>query len=792
MEELSKKHSGRWIETGTLPRRWGVFRGLLLLTALLALALLVGGRSPARADTDLGPLHASGEATVGGRAVTGDWGSSKFDEFRDLRPGLLGGGSFLLEDEKQRYYMKGFADFVGELDQRYDLGAGRYNWFRVETYFEQYPNTFSNDANSLYQDIGSGNLILSNSIQKTIQNAAGTASKSRALKRALDAAPHVDLQYKLRETGVRLTLQPLPELALKAGYRLQERVGTRPWGMGMGSPGSNFVNVAAPIDERTHELTAGIGYNREAGDLQLNYLGSFFENDLDALVVDNPLRLQDSGTAGPSRGRTVLSPDNSAHSLTLSGGVKLPVDFPARLTGTLSYGRRFQNEDFLPHTINTASTFMNPLTMLPRPSLVLPRQSFDGDVRTWLGNVRLATRPTNKLSITGSYRIYDLDNQSPVLTFPAHVINDQSLVSEPRKTVASDYRVQNADLDASYRLFKNRAKLKLGGGWEQWNRSDDREVRRLVEYVGRTGLEVKIGTWANLRASYKFGIRRGNKYHTFAHLEHHVLEEPDDVSLAQSQSLQVRKFDEADREHRQVDLLAQIDPRDDLELTLTGSYSNDDYLHTDLGLKGFRSWSFGGDAAYTPFGWLTLSPFYTYELSKSKQASRWRPVQSSTGIVIDDPRNNWSAMSLDRVFTAGMGAHVELIQDRLDLDVNYMIQHATGESLASAVPRFRPAPPFTSTVDAGDAVNFPDLKDVLQTASATLNYHMRDDVTWHLGYTYERFDLRDFKTDDLQPFMPYSNINASGVMTPSTDIFLGNRVGDYAAHIMMLSATYRF
>jgi len=781
MEELSKKHSGRWIETGTLPRRRRGFGGLLLLAALLA--LLAGSRSPAWADTDLGPLRASGEATVGGRAVAGDWGSSKFNDYRDLRPGLLGGGSFLLEDEKQRYYVKGFADFVGELDQRYDLSAGRYNWFKVETYFEQYPNTFSNDARSLYQDIGSGNLVLSNSIQSTIQAAPTTALKSAALGRALDASTHVDLAYKLRETGVRLTLQPLPELALKAGYRLQERVGTRQWGMGMGSPGSNFVNVAAPIDERTHELTAGIGYNREDGDLQLGYVGSFFENDLDALVVDNPLRLMDGRTAGPSRGRAVLSPDNSAHTLTLSGGVKLPLDFPARLTGTVSYGSRFQNEDFLPHTINTA--IMSPL-------LALPRQSFDGDVRTWLGNVRLATRPTSKLNVTGSYRIYDLDNQSPVLTFPAHVINDQSLVSEPRKTVASDYRVQNGDLDASYRLFKNRAKLKLGFGWEQWNRSDDREVRRLVEYVGRTGLEVKIGTWANLRASYKFGIRRGNKYHTFAHLEHHVLEEPDDTAMAQSQSILVRKFDEADRDHHQVDLLAQIDPRDDLEITLTGSYSNDDYLHTDLGLRGFSSWSFGGDAAYTPFGWLTLSPFYTYELSKWKQASRWRPVQNSTGIVTDDPLNNWGALSLDRVYTAGVGAHVELIQDRLDLDVNYMIQHATGESLASSVPGFRAAAPFTSTVDAGDAVNFPDLQDVLQTASAMLNYHMRNDLTWHLGYAYERFDLTDFKTDDLQPFMPMSNINASGVVSPSTDIFLGNRVGDYDAHIMMLSATYRF
>jgi len=780
MEEPGEGRSGSWIGVAPLRRKW-LARCALLFSAA-CLSLLAGLGSPARADTDLGPLSASGEGTFGFRPVAGHWGSSKFNEYRDLRPGLLGGGWFLLEDEDRRYFVDGNADFVGELDQRYDLSAGRYNWFRVETYFDQFPHDFSNEATSLYQDAGSGNFLLPDSVQGAIQAAPTTAAKSRLLGQALQASTHVDLEFKFRETGVRMILQPLPELEMSAGYRLQERVGTRPRGMAFGSPGNNFANIAAPIDERTHELAAGIGYNREDWNLQLNYLGSFFENDLESIVVDNPLRVRNAAfnpvtlTSAPSQARDSLAPDNSAHTLSLTAAVKLPFDFPARITGTVATSRRFQNEDFLPQTINTAIT---------SPLLALPRSSLDGEVRTWLGNVRLAARPTKNLNVTGSYRIYDLDNRSPILTFPAHVLNDQTLVVEPRMTTPNSYTVQNADLETSYRLFENRAKAKLGFEWDQWNRGDHREVRRLNEYTGKTGFEVKISDWASLRTGYRFGIRRGSGYNTFAHIAHTVVG-VDEVELSQTQSTLLRKYDEADRDRHQVDLDLDLDPRSDLSIGWNVGYTDENYVNTPLGLQGYHGWSFGGDAEYRPTRWLTLSPFFTYERYQYDQASRWRPVVA--GMTVNNPVNDWQSTSLDRVFTAGSGANFDLIEDKLDLQVSYLIQHATGETLSSAAPGAVPA----TGANGGNAVNWPDLRDVLHVMNATLNYHMRNDLALHLGYSFERFDMQDFKINDLRPFMAMSNVNGSGVVSPSTDIFLGNRIGNYSAHIMMFSATYRF
>jgi hypothetical protein len=61
-----------------------------------------------------------------------------------------------------------------------------------------------------------------------------------------------------------------------------------------------------------------------------------------------------------------------------------------------------------------------------------------------------------------------------------------------------------------------------------------------------------------------------------------------------------------------------------------------------------------------------------------------------------------------------------------------------------------------------------------------------------VGPAFEKLSLKDYRVDGLNPFMPDSNVNGSGVLSPSLDVFLGDRIGDYAAHIFALSAVYHW
>jgi hypothetical protein len=69
---------------------------------------------------------------------------------------------------------------------------------------------------------------------------------------------------------------------------------------------------------------------------------------------------------------------------------------------------------------------------------------------------------------------------------------------------------------------------------------------------------------------------------------------------------------------------------------------------------------------------------------------------------------------------------------------------------------------------------------------------VNESLTLRGGYRFERFDLTDFRIDDLDPFEEFSNVSGSGVVSPSRDVFLGQRIDDYEAHIFVLSMIYRF
>ncbi len=758
----------------TRESRLGVFAALAFAAAILIIA------SPATAETDAGSTVVNGEVEVGGRTITGDWGSSKFEEYRDLRPGLFGGGEVSVEGKEGMYYFDASANNVYRDDQHYEARSGRYGRYRLEVEYDEMPHVFSNAARTLYTEEGDGILTLPDSTQATIQNGSTSAEQSAALQNALAGVRRVPLRFLLKSGRVGFYYRPLVNLEFNVGYRIQQKDGTRPWGMAFGSPGGNFVNVAAPIDERIHEVKAGVQYTVQKNVFRLDYTGSLYENDINTLTVDNPLRATDSSSSGSSRGRTDMAPDNSAHVIALTGTAPLPLAFPARAAATVSYGIRRQDDPFVPYTINSA---------ISTASLPLPAKSLDGQVNTILGSFRLMGRPVRDLNLTTQYRYYDYSSDFNVLTFPGHVVTDRTLETEILFTTPVEFSKHNATVDASYRLAPPTT-LKAGYEWERWDRDASREVSRTDEHIAKAGVDYNLAAWAVLRTTYRFGIRDGSPYNTFASLERSSDPEEVDAAKPTYQSPLLRKYDEANRTLHRGDVITEIKPVEDVSIGLSGSYSRSDYGDTKLGLNDSDQWSAGVDTGVQVATGLAVSTFYTYENVLWSQRSRWRPVSGTT--VGDDPLNNWESDSEDRVHTAGVTTDFVLIPDRLDGSISYVVAIARGETRASGVPGFTNATGSATPPDGGNAVDYPDLKDTLHSPIVVLRYHLQKHFTVKLQYRYENFRLVNFKTDNLEPFMASSNVNGSGTVSPSTDVFLGNRVDDYAAHIISLSGVYRF
>lgn len=753
-------------------------RGICALAGCcLALAL------PAGAEVVDAEVH------VGGRAISGDTSSGKWNEYRDLQPGLFGGASFLIDDPNDVTFLWGDFENIGYDDQRYAIEAGQWGRFRLFGEYAELPHVFSNDARTLYRYSGSNFLDFPDALQAAIEAAPDAATRSALLGAGLDGARSTSLEYLLRTARAGLILDPCEDVELETAYRLVSREGRKPFSIGFGSPGGNFANYAGPVDERTHEVTADARFGRGPWNFEIGYLGSFFENQLNQVTVDNPLRATDSATTGPEMGRISLAPDNSLNSVHATGAYELPIDFPARIATTFSYGLREQDEDFLPHTINSL--------LAGNAALVLPQDSLDGKVQTYLSNTVLTLRPLPDLDLRARYRFYDFHNDTDVILFPGHVVSDQTFDDEPGRNVPNDYERQQASFDAAYR-FSRMVRVRAGPFWDRWSRSRDREVSKLDEYGGKLAVDLHPTRWAIVRADYLLGFRNGSEYKPFdylaATLDPGQLDDPDFASIGQL--AQLRKFDEADRDRHEVKLLTQLTPREDLDFGFSGGWGYYTYPDSDFGVRDSQRWNLGTEVGYQPVEWFSMSAWYSFEHSTLSQKSRWRPV--SGGVVTDDPVNNWDSDSTDIVHTLGVNLDFVLVPEKLDLSFLYTFEHGDGKTEANSAAGCVPAPvtgvclPAGTAADGGATVDYPSIEDRLQIFATTLRYHIDENFSIEGTYAFQKLSMQDYRVDGLNPFMPNSNVNGSGVISPSVDVFLGDRIGDYAAHIFALSASYRF
>jgi MtrB/PioB family decaheme-associated outer membrane protein len=733
--------------------------------AVLTAALVLGTAWLASAQPSLLGLNAEGEIELGGRIFLDEPAQSekaKLLEYRDLDEQPFGAFRLRLFRPDESYSVEMGGAKIGQDDQEFFLTAEGPGFWRLDFGWDQTPHVFSTNARILATEPSPGVFIL-----PTPRPPLPAYNAGRALE-------EVGLRWDTARVGV--TLTPTLSLDLKLEYTYIDKHGERPLGFAFGSPGNDFMEVLEPIDQQIHDFRIRGSWAGDGWQVQAGYTLSVFVNDLNSVTADNPcFGLGGPAPTGcglgaigaPERGQVSLAPDNMAHTLSVAGALSLPF-WRTRVAANASYSLRIQDQTFLPHTVNPG--------LAGSPLLTLPRQDLDGMVGTLLFNVTATSRPLRPLTLKLRYRVFDYDDMTDELLFPGHVVNDRTLVTEPRIAGRFEYTKHNADFDARWRLGQPLA-LTTGVGWERWDRNDHREVPRSDEYGAKLALDVTPADWMLARLTYRPSIRRVSAYDTFAHLAHTVVEELTPDEEAQSQSVLLRKFDEGARDRHRVDLLLSFTPTDVISVTPSFSYRNDDYKDSFLGLQEAETFSAGVDVGWTPVEWLSVGAGYVYERIDQRQRSRNRDVVA--GATLDFADFDWVTKHVDTVHTVHLGAKATIIPERLHGVVDVSYSTATGE-----VKNSNPATPTSGTPVQNAAATvrpFPDLEDSLLRVEASLRYFLTRNWSVALGYIFERFDQTDFRTDTLNPFVP-----------GSASIWLGNDLKDYSAHILAMSVAYRF
>jgi MtrB/PioB family decaheme-associated outer membrane protein len=702
--------------------------------ALLAAGMAVAGPSAVRAQN----TSVTGGAEVGVRTFItepADQQLAKFLQYRDVPSGLIWQSVYFRVARDSFTTLQLFGHNLGQQDQDLSLRANQPGTADVQLRWDRIPHVFSTNARFLGTESAPGIFTL-----------PVPRPDTATLNRSPFVAPVKERWDPINGT---LTLTPSPKWDFKVEYQHIDKNGDRPMGMAFGGSNNNAREINEPIDQSMNDLRLSQAYTQPHFQAMVSYAYSQFSNALQSVGSDNPLVTVDSLAAGTSRGRTALAPNNQAQTITGTAAVSLPRH--TRVTGTLSYGWRSQNEAFIAPTINSKD-----LDSLTRAGYVFPT-SLNGSIHTSLVNLTMTSRPIRPVTVSARYRSYDFKDETPEVSVPILVISDRTFAAGATSE-RFPYTQDNADVSVSVRP---RAPFTVTAGYA-WDRMDRdsavRNVSRVTENTNRLSVDYTGLAWASVRLSYNHGERRGSEYY----------------QLTTSENPDSRRFDEADRNQSNLDLMLTVTPID--QITLTGTYQvgRDTFPNSPDGVQRDNSNAIGAELDWTPIPRFLMGAGYLREWYNNQFDSRYRT--GSTDATLNNATFTWVATNIDSSTTAYVTFSATLIPNRLELGGMWQISKSTFQMQA-----FNPVTPTGGTAAqnaAATAMTFPAATQELQPLTLNVRYRLSADWSLTARYQTEHFTNYNFQTTGLAP-------------GTGNYVFEGNNLLPYDAKYFTILVAYR-
>ncbi len=743
------------------------------IAALMVIILLLPIHVFAEDEIDL-----SGGVSVITRTVDGERDSSKFEEYREIPDGVS--GKVRLGHRSDRYFFDLKAKDIAEDDQYLRVRSGLYGKFKVELIYDKIPHRFAYDARTLYSGIGSGQLVLSNSVQNTLEGTAGdNAARANALLNFYTGAQTVDLELYRKTGKVNVDVMALDPVNFRVELRREERDGARPFSGSFGF--GHFEEIAEPIDYDTTDVKLIAEYAKKPYYLSASYMVSVFENNTNTLSWDNPFQLADaSGASGV--GLIDLAPDNEYHNITLTGSA-MELPYRSRLTATASWGWMDQDDDLVPYTANTAVAGIASLAAFcasqnASDPACLPISRADLKVKTALYNLVLTSRPVDFLRAKAKIRYYERDNDSDLVEFPGYVRYDSSWSNGTIVTEPVSYDRLTAGVDFTFDVLK-RTSLTAGYTYDSWDRTH-REAHDSDENIYSISVNSKPAQWLDLRASYE-RAERDVDYDYTVPFEHSIDEAGgviDGSSVPQIPWL--RKYDEANRDRDSVQLLATFYPIEALTLGASTIFEKNDYDDSTFGLRDEDRQIYSLDADYEVSDRVSLNAYYSHErYENSQKARQWRAGAAGDPYATDttpESTSNWDAEHDDKTNTFGAGVKVVAIPERLDLKVNYLYSKTDGEISLTNPGGGLGLPP----------IPFNEVDDIKrQLVKLKAKYSFAKNLSVSLGYMWEKFEIKDFDNTGFE-YIPLNGVDFNSA------ILMGTIPQDYEANVVFAKVGYTF
>ena len=728
----------------------------------IAIVALVLGSSPFPApaeDGDTGQVAVKGSLTAGAQAVGESVRSSKFTEYRDVPRGTFV-QALAFDLTNRNFYASIAARNLGQADQRLAAGFGSRGKLKVELGYDQTPHRFSFFGATPYVEMTPGiftlNDVIRSAAEALVPTGTGTnLAAARALVSSfLTSAGPIDLGLRRKKGTVDMTFTPSVPLSFSVSASHENRSGNRPYGASLGF--SNAIEVPEPIHYQTTNLDTRLEYHKKWGTLRAGVAASFFDNDVQTLVWDNPYRITDStypsaysGGNGTAHGRMALGPSNDAVRFYAGGSFKPLAG--TRISASASYGAFNQNEKLLPFTINTAIPGSDPNAV---NALSPPRDTALAKAHVSSLDLTVNSRLTKSLTLTAGFRTYDFANKIEELGIPTGYARlDQVWENVPVAIEPYSFSRSRLFGDLTFALLPTTS-LKVGYSLYGVRRHDpalEGEKNKTDEGSFKVAVDSQPAEWLAARVSFVSSKRDWSL---------------DDSYVAYIPGFNFKRYFEAGRDRQALNALVGLNPIDRLDIQLTYAFGHDDYSKSTYGLLRDDFDMYGVDLSYSLAKNHSLYAFYSHELYDTDQAARQSGANFST-----NPADDWTANLKDTVRTIGGGYAVDILDDKLGFNVSASYSKAAGSSFLDSPAGGSP----------GAAVNYDAPLDT--TDWRTLQYSLKWKVTKSLiavfGYWYESYTLDDIVRNDVA--VDYAAVGA---------IFLGALEPGYRYHVGSVRLVY--
>lgn len=498
----------------------------------------------------------------------------------------------------------------------------------------------------------------------------------------------------------------------------QEKVGT---GLTSGSFLTEATQLPQPIDYVTNTVETGVRWTSRVANLRLAYTGSWFKDDTDKLTWQNPYP---PIVPGATQGQLALPPGNDLQQVLVAGDLRLPVFTATTLTYEASFGKLRQDQAFLP------------VSTLPGTA-PLGVGSLDGDVHVSHYGLALSSRPWAKLYIRGKASYDGRDDHTRTLAIP-YVVTD----TFPGGTyITPRYGEDRTRLDGSadYRLFHW---LRVGVGGE-------------ALYVHYSPGQVVTSTqnnrgWGqvtfNPLAALTFTAKAGNARRKTAVFN--------STALPASESPLLRAYNYAPRDQNFFSLSGSWSITSSLTWGLEGSWADDAYRLSPLGLQSSRDRRLS-----TTFTWVPVERLSLYVDSSYQRLAAVQRGALATATP------TWQVLDAQHYWTGGAGTLWQ-IRDRWDVGVDYLRAMTRGN---------------TSTVSGGALAPqfFPENQTRLDALSLNTTWQWSKALKIRFRYAHERYGTSDWALDNVGP------------TTIGNFLSLGELPYRYAVNVFALSAVYQ-